>query len=101
MIQYNMNWCELKVKANIVKINHETAIRNEGDNRRAVLGLYKQNLEGKMFYCIRRKMNVLVVLVEANKNILFIREKLICCNIAWAIGKAHKKNACFSNLYHL
>ena len=87
-----MNWCELKVKTNVVKIQYKIAMRNDEEYRLTVLDLCKKNLVDKMFYCMRRRMNVLVVLVEANKETLFIRGKLVCCNIAWAIGKVHKKN---------
>ena len=91
MIQYDINWCELKVKTNVVRINYEIAMRNDEEYRLTVLDSCKKNLENKMFYCMRRKMNVLVVLVEANKETLFIRGKLVCCNIAWAIGKTTQK----------
>ena len=91
VIQYDMNSFEFRFSANVVKINHATAMRDEREYRIAELNLCKGNLEDKWFYCCRKSMNVLVVLVEANIDTLFIKEKLFRCNIAWAIRKYTKR----------
>lgn len=62
-------------------------MRDEREHRLAALDLLKQNLENKWFYCCKKKVNVLVVRVEANKDTLYIKGKPVRCEIAWAIRK--------------